>query len=458
MTKNLFSEFEEVSSKQWKQKIQVDLKGADYNEKLVWKSLDGIDVKPFYHPDDTAKPVSVSSPSNWNVVEQIYVSSAEKANKKALDALQKGAESLWFIVPSENVDLEKLFTGIDLNHTIIYLKPEFLSEAFMDQLKNFTGRIFLQIDIIGNLARSGNWFYDRQKDHSILEAHIENLDHLKSVISIDSGLYENAGATVPQQLAYTLGHLNEYLNHIAGMKLSEAKKKQLQFQFITGTGSNYFFEIAKLRALRLLYATLAAEYDISGTCDILAQPSKRNKTLYDFNVNLLRTTTESMSAVLGGANSLCNMPYDALYHKNNDFGKRIARNQLLILKHESYFEKAANPAAGSYYIESLTHQLADKALDIFKDIEKGGGFLNQLKDGTIQKKISESAAVQQEKFDSGELVLIGTNKFPNPDDKMKEELELYPFLKHKPRKTLLQPILEKRLSEKTEQERLKNEE
>lgn len=457
MTKNLFNEFEEVSSKQWKQKIQFDLKGADYNEKLVWKSLDGINVKPFYHPDEPAEAVRVNSPSKWTIVDQIYVSSPERANKKALNALQKGAESLWFILPSKEVDLEELFRSIDLQDVNIHLKPEFLSEEFLERLKEYSGRIFLQTDIIGNLARTGNWHYNLQKDHAILTSVVEKMNQWESGISIDCGLYQNAGATIAQQLAYALAHLTEYLEYLSGADISEEKKKQLKFQFITATGPNYFFEIAKLRALRLLFKTIAKEYQIPEDCHILAQPSKRNKTLYDFNVNLLRTTTECMSSVLGGANSICNMPYDAIYHKNNVFGRRIARNQLLILKHESYFEKAANPAAGSYYIESLTHQFADKALAIFKDIEKAGGFLNQLKEGLIQKKISESAAREQEQFDSGELVLIGTNKFPNPEDKMKEELELYPFVKQKHRKTLLQPIIEKRLSEKSEQERLKKE-
>ena len=393
--------------------------------------------------------------------DRLYVSSAERANKKALDALQKGAESLWFIIPSEEVDLKTLFRDLNLENTPIYIKTEFLSEEFIDRLKDLSGKgskIYLQTDIIGNLARSGNWYHDLQQDHDVFEKSLEHTDHFSSLISIDTGLYQNAGANIPQQLAYAMAHANEYLNHLSKSgSLSEEKKKNLKFQFLTATGPNYFFEIAKIRALRLLFSTIAREYGVSEKCHVLAQPSKRNKTLYDFNVNLLRTTTECMSAVLGGADAVCNMAYDALYHKNNKFGNRIARNQLLILKHESYFEKVSNPANGSYYVENLTHQFADKALDIFKEIEKGGGFLNQLKEGIIQKKISESAAKEQDQFDSGELVLIGTNKFPNPEDRMKEELELYPFLKFKPRKTLLQPILERRLAEKTEQERIKKE-
>ncbi len=138
--------------------------------------------------------------------------------------------------------------------------------------------------------------------------------------------------------------------------------------------------------------TLASEYDVNTNCRILATPSKRNKTIYDYNVNMLRTTTECMSAILGGANTICNLPYDSLYHKSNEFGDRIARNQLLVLKNESYFDKVNNPADGAYYIESLTEQLAEKALDLFKDIEANGGFLNQLKEGTIQRKIKESCS------------------------------------------------------------------
>ena len=164
-----------------------------------------------------------------------------------------------------------------------------------------------------------------------------------------------------------------------------------------------------------------------------------------------------MSAILGGANTIINLPYDAVYHKDNEFGERISRNQLLILKHESYFNKVNNPADGTYYIESLTQQMAEKALILFKDIEANGGFLKQLKVGTIQRKIKESAAKEQQLFNNKEEILLGTNKHPNPNDKMKHDLELYPFIKTKIRKTLVEPIIEKRLAETLEQERLKTE-
>ena len=172
---------------------------------------------------------------------------------------------------------------------------------------------------------------------------------------------------------------------------------------------------------------------------------------------MLRTTTECMSAILGGADAVANLAYDAIYHKDNEFGDRIARNQLLVLKHESYFDKVNNTADGAYYIESLTSQLAEKALELFKDIETNGGLISQLIEGTIQRKINESAKKEQELFDSGKEVLLGTNKYPNKNDQMKDDLELFPFVKQYERKTLIKPIIEKRLAEKLEQERLSQE-
>ena len=227
--------------------------------------------------------------------------------------------------------------------------------------------------------------------------------------------------------------------------------------FQVAIGSNYFFEIAKLRALRVLYKALAKEYGFNQDCLIFAEPTRRNKTIYDYNTNMLRTTTECMSAIFGGANVVNNLPYDAVYHKDNEFGDRISRNQLLVLKHESYFDKVSNPADGAYYIEELTNSLSEKALNLFKDIETNGGFLTMLKDGTIQRKIKEQAAKEQEDFNQGKITLLGTNKHPNPRDKMKDDIELFPFVKTSIRKTLIAPIIGVRLSEKLEQERLKTE-
>jgi len=460
MKKLLFQEFEEVSAKQWKQKIQADLKGADYNEKLVTKTLHDIDIKPFYSSEDIEDTLKVSNPAYWNICEKIYVSSAGTANKKALKKLQKGTEAIWFILPTEEINCSDLFENFP-ESVSVYIEPEFLNTQFIQQLNEAISgknlKVFLQTDIIGNLARSGNWYESLQLDHSTFENILKTGTNFESLVSIDLGLFQNAGANIPQQLAYSLAQVTEYFNHLEKLGFSEEKKAHFKFQIKVSVGSDYFFEISKIRALRWIFAVVAQEFGFNETCYVLAQPTRRTKTLYDFNVNLLRTTTESMSAILGGADSICNMPYDAIYHKNNEFGDRIARNQLLIMRNESYLDKVGNVAEGTYYIETLTRQLAEKALEIFKEIEKGGGLLKELKAGVIQKKIKESAAEEQEKFNNAELVLIGTNKFENPEDKMQEDLELYPFLKKNPRKTLIEPILEKRLSEESEQKRLEEE-
>lgn len=450
-----FSEFSEKSSKEWKQFIQMDLNGEDYNETLVWKTNEGIHVKPFYHADEfhTLPNPSQTKATQWTICQSIYVANVEISNKKAVDAIKRGAESIHFILPSSSVILKDLLVNINLKITKVYLDCQFLSSDFLKQIAHLpdNNNLIFFNDIIGNLARTGNWHKDLKTDHQ----DFDNLISQTSTFSIDTSLYQNAGATMVQQLAYGLAHANEYLNHIA--QGSKEEKQHFRIVFKVSIGTNYFFEIAKLRALRLLWKTLASEYDMPEDCIIFATPTKRNKTLYDYNTNMLRTTTESMSAILGGANTVCNLPYDAIYHKDNEFGERIARNQLLVLKHESYFDTVENPVDGNYYVETITQQLAEKALELFKDIEANGGFLKQLKEGIIQKKIKENAAKEQHQFDKGELILLGTNKHPNPNDKMKNELELYPFVKKNPIKTLIEPIIEKRLAEVVEQKRLENE-
>lgn len=452
--KKLFQEFTTVSSKEWKQKIQVELKGADYNDTLIWESLEGIKVKPFYHKDEFKKNTSVrTNVSTFKILQNIFVNDVEKAKEKTKESLNRGAESIRFTIENENIAIETLLESLPLESTIYHFNLKFLSIPFLKKLNDFAtskkGNFIIQIDPIGQLVKEGNWHENIEKDFQKINT-ITSESHFP-VINIKTNIYQNAGANIIQQLAYTLAHLNEYFNRIPSIN-----NQPITIEVAVGT--NYFFEIAKLRALRILFNTLAKEYNHEFDCHIIATPTKRNKTLYDYNVNMLRTTTECMSAILGGANAIANLPYDALYHKDNEFGDRISRNQLLILKKESYFDKVNNPADGAYYIETLTDQLAEKALNLFKDIEANGGFITQLIEGTIQRKIKESAEKEQELFDSGKEILLGTNKYPNKNDRMKNELELFPFVKTNSRKTLITPVIEKRLAEKLEQERLAQEE
>ena len=455
----LFTDFPAVSSKAWKQKIQADLKGADYNDTLIWESPEGIKVKPFYQADDLSESL-VSAPSNesdWLIGQHIFVTDAAEANQKAIRAIKSGTESLIFTLANPDLKPKIILEGIDINSIPVHFQFQFLSVAYIRDLLSYTGRakgnIYFHIDILGNFCRTGNWFTNFESDHAALKEILDEAANTPT-LSIDVSLYQNAGANRTQQLAYALGHVCEYLNFLNRKKLL---RSDLKVCFKMAVDGNYFFEIAKLRALRLLWKNLAVEFGIFTDCHILACPSKRNKTIYDYNVNLLRTTTECMSAILGGADTVYNLSYDAIYHKNNDFGERISRNQLLILKAESHLDKIANPSDGSYYIEVLTQQLAEKALDIFKQIELGDGFLKQLKTHNIQRKIKESALKQQIRYDAGDEVLVGSNKYANEMDKMKQELQRNPFTKNNPRKTIIEPITEIRLSESSEKTRLDHE-
>lgn len=449
----LFNDFEKVSSKQWKNQIQYELKGADYNDTLVWESLEGIKVKPFYHNDEDAVTTAVATQNtNFSIVQEIYVFDTEKSISKANEVLNRGAESIRFIIPSKEINVVNIINQLQQQPKAVYLQLLFLDADVVEQINNEAAKlafeVFVLIDPIHQLTFDGNFYKDGTSDFEALNK-INQKGNNINWLTVKATTYQNAGANMVQQIAYTLAHTNEYLNRI------ENFDKNITVE--VAVGGNYFFEIAKLRALRLSLNALAEAYSPNITFHIIAKPTLRNKTIYDYNVNMLRTTTECMSAVLGGADAVENIAYDALYHKTNEFGDRISRNQLLILKEESYFDKVNNPADGAYYIESLTQQLAEKGLELFKDIEKNGGLISQLIEGTIQRKINESAQKEQELFDSGKEVLLGTNKYPNAQDKMAHDLELYPFVKQNPRKTLITPIIEKRLAATLEQERLASE-
>ena len=444
-----FDEFDKITPAAWKQKIQVDLKGADYNDSLLWTSKEGITVKPFYTKEDRSNTHIALPKEGYKICQSIFVDDITIANKLALDSLERGATAIQFIA-TKTFDYKNLLNQINLTKTYIYFNFQFLDADFIIELDKYCNSnfIFFQIDIIGNLAKTGNWFTNLKSDISETNKFINRVDNS---ICVNASLYQNAGANSVQELAYALAHTNEYIE-IFGTSIAS------KIHYVFSTGSNYFFEIAKLRAFRILHEALLKEHGIENiTVHIFTKPSKRNKTIYDYNVNMLRTTSECMSAILGGSNTISNESYDALYHKSNEFGERIARNQLLVLQKEAYLSEAQEVAKGTYYIENIEKQLAEKALEVFKQLEKNGGFLSQLKKGTIQNKIEESAHKEQKQFDENQITLLGTNKLPNKNDMMKENLEIYPFLKNNNSKTLIPPILQRRLSEQHEQKRLDTE-
>lgn len=474
MKKRLFDDFQPVSESQWKQKIQMDLKGADYNETLVTPTPEGINIKPIYHADSAPAidiPQRGTQNNDWYISQKIYCGNASAANKKALNVLERGAEGILLDIPHIDVDLAVLLK--DLPEVGIQVHPRFLDLDFLKKLHKFKPKAYVHLDIIHQLASTGNWFENQKLDHEKHSSFLNMFDGYFSNITVNTSSYQQAGTTVTQELAYYCAHLNEYLNHYCdtskkhdeGVYLafkersdeevhaerSRSTKAEKRINIDTSIGANYFMEIAKYRAYRILTKTLGNAYGIKDLgCYITATPSLRNKSLLDYNVNLLRTTTECMSAVLGGADTVINLPYDAFFNKENEFGDRIARNQLLVLKEEAYLNKVANAADGTYYINALTKELTEKALEIFKTIEKAGGFVQSLFEGTIQRKIKESDTAERELLKSNKKILVGVNKFPNTDLPLKKEYEILPFQKIEPRKTLVTPIAAKRLAEDLE--------
>jgi len=450
MALSLLNDFKPVTSAEWKQKIQVDLKGADYNETLLTSTLEGITIKPFYHLDTFKKLNIPAVTTDFKICQNIIIDSEIDANNKSTDAILKGANSLKFVA-DKPFNFEELFNNLLQKDCEFQFHFNFLDQNFLLNLSEFLKNetFYFNIDPIGQLAKTGNWFYNFKQDFEILDT-LSSKIKKHYLFGVNADLYQNSGANMVQQIAYSLAHANEYLTQFGGEIAN-------QIQFNIAIGGNYFFEISKIRAIRYLYKLITKTYNQNTGAQIFAQPSLRNKTIYDYNVNMLRTTTECMSSILGGANTISNISYDTVFHNPNNFGDRISRNQLLILKEESYFKNAKEAATNSYYIEEITNQLVEKSLSVFKDIEKSGGFLKQLKEGTIQRKISENAQKEQQLFEENKLILVGTNSFIQEDEKLKNELEKPIFNKKNYKKTSIIPIIPKRLAEIIEQKRLKNE-
>jgi len=432
MPNQLFNEFDTVSEKAWKQKIQVDLKGKDYNKTMLTSTDEGIDIKPFYHRDSHQK-LNIPSPQKWLITEKISIDDLENLEQRQ----SKGSEAFWVQSSLLPKSLKKF-------------KSPIIFEVDSIQNIDFVGQenLTYKFDPIYHLSQSGNWFSSQKQDLNLSQKLINSTNSL----SIDSRLYHNSGANITQQLAYTIAHLNSYLKQI---DLSQIQT--LNLNVFCSISPNYFFEIAKLKALRVLINSLCKNQNLNYKLKIISEPGRYHMSIYDYNVNMLRSTTECMSAILGGSDFVCNTAYDDIFKTKNEFSQRIARNQLLILKNESYFDKVSNPSDGCYYIDYLTNALSEKALDLFKSIEKSSGFIQLLFDGKIQEKIEQQYHKSLKQFENKGLKLVGVNIFENKDDQMKNQIEKDVFRKKEKRKTLIKPILERRIAEQFEQKRISKE-
>lgn len=441
----LFEKFPPVSTEKWMEKITADLKGADFRKKLVWKTRDGIEVMPFYRQEDLDKlghagflpgdypfvrGVNVSD-NSWLVRQDISVNDYNAANARALDILMRGVSSLGFVIEepqSATVEnISALLSGIHLESVEVnFITPGMAKEllaAIAAVLKSSGAetskvRICIAADPLGRLALNGKLCIpvDQGLDYlADLVKEAAATDGMKC-LEPSGTIFSNAGAGPVAELAYTLALGNEYMAALTSRGINpETAARAMKFTF--GIGPDFFPEIAKLRAARMLWATIVRSYEPASeeasVMHIHSVTGRWNKTLYDPYVNMLRTQTEAMSAVLGGAESITVEPFDTVFRSAGEFSERIARNQQLLLMEESHLGKVADPGAGSYYLEELTLMMAKEAWKLFLEIENEGGFLKSLQTGTIQGKIAAAAKSRKEDTARRREILLGTNQYPN---------------------------------------------
>ena len=438
----LFTEFTAPTAQEWLDKIQVDLKGADFNKKLVWRTNEGFNMQPFYRREDVLKlktPDALPGEfpfvrgnkkdnNEWYVRQDIKVTDAKEANAKALDVLNKGVDSLGFKFGGDSVSaefVETLLEGIEcecveLNFSTCQRRSLELAKILVAY---FEKKDYDKEKIVGSI----DWdpmhrIVMRGKDvTAVLAVAPEIVETLKDFpkfrcVAVNAGALNNAGAYIVQELGYALAWGNEYLNQLveAGVEPTLAARK---IKFNLGISENYFMEIAKFRAARLLWAEIVKQYEPKCDCAckmcVNATTTSYNMTVFDSYVNLLRTQTEAMSAALAGVHSIVVNPFDAAYETPTDFSERIARNQQLLLKEESHFDKVVDPSAGSYFIEELTTSLADVAWKLFLKIEEEGGFLAAIKAGTVQDDINATNEKRHKDAAQRKEFILGTNQFPN---------------------------------------------
>lgn len=440
----LFDMFPPISTEEWKAKINVDLKGADYNKKLVWRTNEGFNVQPFYRREDIEGLYTLGSmpgqfpfvrgtreDNNWLIRQQVEGKDAAELNRNALYILNRGVDSLGFKLSGEFdlAELPELLRDIDLKKVEINIeccprRAAEVAKALVEYVKaqgaaeEFKGSI--DFNPYKRLLRHGLKLNRDIKDMA-LEVYnaAKELKGLRC-FAVDTYMLNNAGAYITQELGYALAWGAQWMTMMTEAGLTPAEAG-CRIKFNMGISSNYFMELAKFRAGRMLWAEIVKAYNPECECackmKVHAVTSQFNQTIYDAHVNLLRSMTETMSAALAGVDSIETLPFDLQYKCPDEFSERIARNQQLLLREESHLDKVVDPAGGSYYIEVLTASIAEQAWKLFLDVEEKGGFRAIVENGELQKAINESNVKRHTDVARRKEILLGTNQYPNFNEK-----------------------------------------
>jgi len=453
----LFSEFPPVSTTQWEEKIQQDLKGADYEKKLVWRTAEGFKVKPYYRAEDLdgiKEMVSslpgkfpflrgtVSETNDWAICQDIESADPEVANRSAHIAVSRGATALMLnaATVADARSLAIMLDGLDLNMVTLNFNSSPDYPGLFNLLKDYittkgydTSRVKVTFDFdpLSFVLLNGNFYRSQEEDMAEGTVLLDNVSQFANFrpVSINGHYFHNAGSTLVQELAFALAAGNEYLSYYVskGYSVDEVTGRMV---FVFATGGNYFLEIAKLRAARYLWARIVEQYkpgnEKAAAMYIHSITANWNKTIYDPYVNMLRSTTEAMSAAIGHADMITVLPFDMNFREPDEFSMRIARNQQIILKEESNLDKVVDPAAGSYYIENITASMAEAAWSLFLKTEELGGMAEAIKKGFVQDEIAASARVKKDDVANRRTLVLGTNQHPNLNEKMLDRIQEEP--------------------------------
>ena len=439
----LFTEFPPVPTEKWEEVITADLKGADYERKLVWRTGEGFNVRPYYRAENLEGIQFLGSQAGefpfvrgtrthnrWHVHQTVAVECPKEANAEALKLLNSGVDSLGFSIAKEGftaADLDELLREISIpavELTFCGVQTGNVAGLVLDKLEKeglmADAHVAFCIDpLVKGLSQKGDFCSpDGEKCFAKIVSLIERTREYKHIriVTVSAGIFSNAGSTIVEELAFALSAGNDYLSRLtdAGVDADTAARK-LRFSF--SVTSNYFMEIAKFRAARMLWANIVKGYAPAKNCAckmmIHARTADWNQTVYDPYVNMLRGTTEAMSATIAGVHSLEVTPFDAAFENPTEFSKRIARNVELLLKNESHFDQVVDPAGGSYYVENLTQSIAAEAWKLFLEIEEKGGYTEAYKAGFIAERIKASAAAKDKNIATRRQILLGANQYPN---------------------------------------------
>jgi methylmalonyl-CoA mutase len=460
-TKKLFSEFPPVSSEAWFQKITEDLKGQDFNKKLVWNSIESLSLKPYYRKEDLGNLNFLNNrpgqfPYNrgykkegntWLIRQDIPVKDVKTANKTAREYICNDVHAIGFSIKKnlQENEIMELLEGIDLCKTSLHIDYghcyHFFTDTLIDVLynqgnedKRIEARGSLNIDPLAHLLIKGSFHGTEEEIYKEIGSLFPNMkEFLPSykIINVRGDMYHNAGAHTVQELAYTLAAGNEILSGLSE-QIDSVDTIAERMQFTMSVASDYFFEIAKIRAFRILWAYIVKAYNPEkeeSTKTLLhAVTSLYNKSIYDPYTNMLRNTTETMAAILGGADMITVHPFDAVFRDPDNFSIYNAQNLQHILREESYLDKVADPAGGSYYIETLTNTIAEAAWNLFLSIEKAGGFTQAVKMNMIQDQIDDTLKRRKDFILKNKEKMLGTTIFPNAEERILDHLnkEVFP--------------------------------